>query len=147
MDSTKRLLGLLIVQWAVVYQPGLCAPTMGPQSGMVTMDGPNNTSIGMATVVNGMLDELLSRLSDTWLLNKGNDTDGMLIAVTNSDVINNMMNKALMVTASPQLQMSAGLRMEIQLVRFENPGSSMYDGQYCDTTSKCDPRFFVDLDL
>ncbi|OQV18632.1 hypothetical protein BV898_07261 [Hypsibius exemplaris] len=39
------------------------------------------------------------------------------------------------------------MRIEVLLVRFENPGSLMHDGQFCDTASKCDPRFLVDLDV
>lgn len=38
------------------------------------------------------------------------------------------------------------MRIEVELVRFENPQSLMFDGRFCDTASKCDPKFSADLD-
>jgi hypothetical protein len=38
------------------------------------------------------------------------------------------------------------MRIEAQLVRFENPNSVMFNNQFCDTASKCDPVFTADLD-
>ncbi|XP_055331296.1 uncharacterized protein LOC129583512 isoform X2 [Paramacrobiotus metropolitanus] len=42
---------------------------------------------------------------------------------------------------------SNATRVQVQLVRFENPNSLMFDGRYCDVVSKCDPRIAVDLDV
>ncbi|GAV01751.1 hypothetical protein RvY_12410 [Ramazzottius varieornatus] len=134
-----RALVFLLAEWVV--RVAFCAPMVKRQTGpmMVNSDG----SVGMATGVNGSIDGSVSRLSGTWNLPSWNGTEGMTWAMA---LASDMSSSAMMVTASPQ-QISAGIRMEIQLVRFENPGSLIYDGQFCDTTSKCDPRFFVDLDV
>lgn len=38
------------------------------------------------------------------------------------------------------------MRVEVQLVHFDNPESVMYNNKFCDTASKCDPGFIADLD-
>ncbi|XP_055348605.1 uncharacterized protein LOC129595581 [Paramacrobiotus metropolitanus] len=50
------------------------------------------------------------------------------------------------VNGGQQLLDTNRIRVEVQLVRFENPQSLMYNNKFCDTASKCDPLFTADLD-